>query len=439
MADLRGDVTQLLRIAVVTMTAAALGTVGVAQAAPGPATPAAGVSEAFYQPPNPLPAGSPGDLIRTETFPVAITVPTVWGKVPAKGTRLLYRSTDANGQPVAVSGYYLEPTRAWTGPGPRPIIDYAGGLHGQGDSCAASKMLQSGVEFFGPGGPRAEIERLATYNMLAKGYGVVSSDYIGGGTPGTHTFAVRVDQANAVLDAGRAVLKLPQVAPGTKIGIAGYSQGGAAAAAAAELATSYAPDLPLVGIYAGGAPTDLRALLDHLDGGRLGGIIGYALNGVLARYPDVDTKVEPLLNANGRATLKQISTECIAATAVRFPKSSEWTASGKTIGQIIDATPEFQRVIDDQDVGNAKPSVPTFLSGNPDDPTVPIAVSRELHRKWCAQNPASLKYDEIPFPVRFIGGSPVGHVAGGVSGLTRALDWLKDRFAGTPAPTGCYS
>ena len=41
----------------------------------------------------------------------------------------------------------------------------------------------------------------------------------------------------------RAALQLPGVDPATKVALAGYSQGGAATAAAAELIDDYAPDL----------------------------------------------------------------------------------------------------------------------------------------------------------------------------------------------------
>jgi predicted esterase len=44
----------------------------------------------------------------------------------------------------------------------------------------------------------------------------------------------------------------------------GYSQGGGAAASAAELASSYAPELDVVGSYAGAPPADLKALFRTL-------------------------------------------------------------------------------------------------------------------------------------------------------------------------------
>lgn len=421
-----------------------VGAIGVAAAAPtgssggnGSSTGSAGVDTSFYTPPSgPLPA--PGTLLKTAPMSTFITVPSAWGRVPARATLIMYVTTDALGHKTAVSGYYLQPARAWKGPGPRPLVSYAPGAHGQGDQCAPSRVLQS-VTVSSPGGPMAEIESLITYNLVAKGYGVVSTDYIGLGTPGVHTFGIRVDQANAVIDAARAALTLPNVDPHTKVALAGYSQGGAATAAAAEIIDDYAPELrkQVVGIYAGGAPTNLRSLLDYLDGNRLGGAIAWAINGATARYPEIATLVPGLLNAEGKRVMASTKDQCIVAVSLLgAPKTSSWTASGKKIGEIIDENPALAKRVDEQRVGMLPPtSIPILLSANPVDPTVPKFQGDQLYGDWCAKNPASLEYRYIRFPV--LGGTPLGHIAGGVAGFNEAFGWLADRFAGKRAVTGC--
>ena len=47
------------------------------------------------------------------------------GAYVASGTRIMYRSTDARGNPVAVTGTYFEPDNPWPGNGPRPLISLA--------------------------------------------------------------------------------------------------------------------------------------------------------------------------------------------------------------------------------------------------------------------------------------------------------------------------
>ena len=71
----------------------------------------------------------------------------------------------------------------------------------------------------------------------------------------------------------------------------GYSQGGGAAASAAELAPSYAPDLHVVGTYAGAPPADLEELFPYADGSALVGAVGYALNSVITTYPEFEEAI----------------------------------------------------------------------------------------------------------------------------------------------------
>jgi len=63
--------------------------------------------------PDPLPAGKPGDLIRSEPARLVYEPSGQLGSWVATGTRIMYRSTDAKGNPVAATGMYLEPDNPW--------------------------------------------------------------------------------------------------------------------------------------------------------------------------------------------------------------------------------------------------------------------------------------------------------------------------------------
>lgn len=102
---------------------------------------------AFYTPPDPLPAGKPGDLIRSEPSPLVLEPSGQLGAYVADGTRIMYRSTDNSGNPVAVTGTYFEPHNPWPGQGPRPLIAFATGPYGLGDQCAPSRMFNQGIHF----------------------------------------------------------------------------------------------------------------------------------------------------------------------------------------------------------------------------------------------------------------------------------------------------
>jgi hypothetical protein len=83
----------------------------------------------FYDPPNPLGARAPGELIRSEPFQGYSLPPG------AHAVRILYVSRSLDGAPVAASGVVLIPA----GPTPRrgwPIIAWAHGTSGVARMCA---------------------------------------------------------------------------------------------------------------------------------------------------------------------------------------------------------------------------------------------------------------------------------------------------------------
>ncbi len=175
-----------------------------AQAAPAPASTPATIADppGFYTAPASLPANN-GDLVRTE--PSAFYVgPLKTIRAQASVQRVMYRSVNSSGAPIAVTGTVLVPDAAWTGSGPRPLVSYAAGTQGQGDQCAPSRAMATGEEY----------EGIFIAGLLARGYSVAVTDYEGLGTAGSHTYMARESQAHAVLDAARAAQRLGNP-PGT--------------------------------------------------------------------------------------------------------------------------------------------------------------------------------------------------------------------------------
>src|SRR5690606_31699637 len=97
---------------------------------------------AFYTPPTDLPAAD-GALIRSEPMRIGLSLPGLDGKtLPGTATRVMFKSTDMNGEPVAVTGAYIEPAAKWKGKGDRPLVVQAAGTMGQGDQCAPSLAVE---------------------------------------------------------------------------------------------------------------------------------------------------------------------------------------------------------------------------------------------------------------------------------------------------------
>ncbi|WAL65777.1 lipase [Amycolatopsis cynarae] len=389
-----------------------LGAVSLAVTAP------AGAAD-FYDPPSPLPAGSSGDVIRHQPTQFFLD-PAKLIPAPASAQRIMYRSTDEHGAPIAVTGTVLTPTAAWTGPGARPIISYAAGTQGLGDQCAPSKAMAAGLEYEGP----------FIAGLLSRGYGIVITDYEGLGTPGLHTYVNRKAEGYAVLDAIRAAQRLPEAglpADGP-VGISGYSQGGGASAAAAELQPAYAPELKLKGAYAGAVPADLGAVAALGDGSYAVGFTLFAVASMNYSYPELN--VPALLNDKGKQVLQAVATECTADALLKhaFTRTADLTADGRPLTAYLGEEP-FASALREQRIGLTPPKVPMLVAHSSADDIVPFDQGRAMARAWCAEG-ATVQFDTLSVPT---------HIGGAVAGAPLAFSWLDQLFQGQAVPSNCGS
>jgi predicted esterase len=392
---------------------------------------------AFYNPPATLPSAD-GALIRSEPLPLALSLPGIDGPLPGTATRLMYKSTDSNGLPVAVTGAYIEPTAAWKGGGARPLVAVAPGTMGQGDQCAASLGLERPLQFNGQT-VSVGYEDLAIYRLLANGVAVVVTDYAGlGTTDRLHTYVNRVDEAHAVLDAVRAARSLSgaSVTADSRVALYGYSQGGGATAAAAELQAAYAPDVTLAGTYSGAPPADLTEVTKAIDGSDLAGALAWSVNGFLQSDPALRPIAEAHLNAAGREALTDLSTMCVgdALFAYNSVHSTAWTTDGRPISDIIAAEPALRAFLAEQRIGTLRPSGPVRLATGTSDNLVPHAQSRQLAVDWCRKG-ADVTYKPVVLPD--VGRALINHFAPLLTDQGEAVSWLTDRLTGKPAGSNC--
>jgi dienelactone hydrolase len=378
-----------------------------------PRTPHQSTIDPFYTPPSPLPPGPPGTLIRSE----ATTVSMLPG-VPYPGTnawRIMYRSTSATDQPIAVTGTLMVPQAAWTGGGPRPLVTYALGSHGMGEQCTPSIQFRQGAQF--------ELGVITSY--LSRGWAVVVTDYQ---RRPVHTYVNSKASGQAVLDAARAAAQVggSGLSPANPVGISGYSQGGNAAAAAAERQPSYAPELPVRGVAAGGVPADLVAVARAVDRDVLFGTVPMAVASLRSAYPELTLDG---LNATGQTAVDQVTRQCIAETTTRwaFRSTTELTVGGRTIDQFLAAYPAWRTRIDEQRIGRLRPTAPVLLYQGLLDPWVPHAVTQQLAADWCGGG-ANVRFETYVI---------AEHFGGLVEAIPQVLNWLSARFAGTPATGNC--
>ncbi|WP_062379685.1 lipase family protein [Demequina pelophila] len=421
-----------------TMACAVLSALAVATAVAVPAA----ASGDFYTPPDEVPEAQ-GELIRTAPLDLAVSVDLggAIAPLPATATRLLYSSLDETGEPVAVSGSYLEPEAPWLGSGDRPLVSFSVGTQGQGDACAPSKTLESGL-VIDPEALAVGYEIPFIYGFLQQGIAVVVTDYVGlGTTDRLHSYVNRLDSGRAVLDAARAASALPgaTVTADSPVGLYGYSQGGGAAASAAELAPAYAPELDVVGAYAGAPPADLVEVMKSADDTSLTGVIGWALNGLLQYHPEMAAALESEISEDGWETLERLSTACIGdaviATGTAFASTSEWTTSGESLAAVAARIPAVQEAVGAQRIGGLTPTAPVRIVTGTQDDIVDHGQARQLALDWCASG-ADVSYVPVPQLVPS-GGTGLNHLTPAITRSVQSTAWMVDRLRGLPAWSNC--
>lgn len=169
------------------------------------------------------------------------------GLTGAKAWRITYSSHDVNGSLTVSTGIVVAPNVVSSG---APVMTWCHGTTGLGDAACPSAQPDPARElitYF-----TAESTQQIDYGVpglqafIDEGWVVCATDYQGLGTDGMHQYIV--NRTNA-LDAVNIVHAAREIVPamGARFGCMGWSQGGGAAAAVAELEPSDYGDLVLVG------------------------------------------------------------------------------------------------------------------------------------------------------------------------------------------------
>lgn len=253
---------------------------------------AAPTPDAFYDAPADIPT-QPGTLLRSEPFTRA--VPT-----GAQAWRILYTTTRDDNHPAVASGIVVVPTGATAGP--RPVIAWAHGTTGAAPGCAPSLLdqpFESGALF-------------VLDQVIANGWALVATDYVGLGTAGPHPYLIGQGEARSVLDAVRAAHQLQDADLTPDTVVWGHSQGGNAALWTGMLPPDYAPDVKIDGVAALAPAANLPALVDNLNtitGGTL--FASFVITSYAAIYPDV--KIDDYVRPGARIIVEESATHCVGS------------------------------------------------------------------------------------------------------------------------------
>lgn len=362
----------------------------------------------FYDVPDPLPAGEPGSIIKSERL--------LGAPDGAHAYRIMYRSTDLDGAPIAVSGVVVAPN----GDGPkggRPVVSWAHPTTGAYGGCAPSRGTD----------PFVLIEGL--HELLDEGYVVTATDYSGMGADGPSSYLIGSTEGRNVLDAVRAAQAIDGAHAGSETLLWGHSQGGQAALFAAQMAPRYAPELDVKGVAVAAPAAELGALLDADIGDVSGVTIGsYAFDAFehvyAADHPGLE--LTSVLTPEGAAIVPEVAPMCL------LTQNKEIHAiTGPLIGKFLAKDPvttePWASFLEENTPGNEKIAVPVLVAQGDKDQLVKPETTQKAVDKLCAAGDV----------VQYRTYEDTTHATIAYRTLPLLLPWLRDRLAGKPATDTC--
>lgn len=386
---------------------------------------AASANDAFYQytGATPLASYAPGTVLKTRKVPYHI----VGLATPLKATQLLYRATNAQGQPSVNVTSVVQPACLFC-LNREKVISYQSFYDSLNPNDQPSVQIAGGLSL---GGAIPQIETLLFSPFLLKGYTIVISDTQGQ----TANFAVGPEYGTNTLDSIRAAINSPAVKLSNKAKVAmiGYSGGAIATEWAAELAPTYAPDLNnnLIGAAFGGVLVHPAHNLYYVEGTPIwAGVMPMAIIGIARSY-GID--LSPYLSENGERIYDELKDASIINALGQYP-GLKWTDLAKPEYPTPESIPAYVTAANKVIMGTGgTPTIPMLigqgtggeLEGTPGDKPgigkgdgVMIAGDvRTLARQYCAAG-VKVQYNEY-------GGS---HVTSALQWLPQAISWTNDRF-----------
>ncbi|QBF45772.1 lipase family protein [Janibacter limosus] len=359
----------------------------------GPEVATGPAGTAFYEASaEQLAAGRHGTLIWSRHV---VDGPTIGGSTHL----VLYRSTSAKGEPVAVSGVVSLPSG--TPPdGGWPVISWGHGTTGMADDCAPSRSLvdqQTGIY-------TAAMDQ-TTADLVGEGYAVVRTDYEGLGTPGPHPYLMGQSAGAALTDIVLAAHELsPDLSP--RWVAMGHSQGGQAALFTSRFTDAYSPGLDLAGIVALAPPSQLGAVIEMTDDAGTAGATpqeeaaaadagsGSAFLGplVVAAARVSDVPLEQVVSPRGRALLPDLESRCIAEL---FGQDSFGGMDLRTFLAEDADLRKIRRTVGTNDAAELHPHVPVLVVHGTRDSTVPMLLSDTLTRQL-RERGTDVEYVRVP-------------------------------------------
>lgn len=347
--------------------------------------------DAFYARADGDEQGPPGSLVKADAL--------LGAPLAARGWRIMYRSTDLDGEPVVSTGVLVVPVTP-PPPGGRTIVSWGHPTTGSARACAPSYGFD----------PYTMIEGLRA--LLDRGFAVVATDYTGMGTDGPDSYLAGVTEGNNVLDAARAAREVLGGAASDRVVLWGHSQGGQAVLFAAERAPDYAPELSIEAVAAAAPAADLADLLSaHLDDISGVTIGSYAFTAFSELY---DVPIEDILTPEAIAIQPQMNELCLLSNIDELHRIGEPVVGSFTTSDPTTTEP-WATLLKENSAGSVAFDAPLFIAQGLDDELVLPEDTKDF-----AEHEASLGMDVTYHEISFATHGTVAYLA--IPGLLRWLD-----------------
>jgi acetyl esterase/lipase len=360
----------------------------------------------FYDAPNDIPT-APGVLLRSERF--TRTIPD-----DADAWRILYTTTDDDGDAALASAIVVAPA---VRSGALPVIAWSHGTTGVDRTCAPSVLaepLGSGAFF-------------VLDEVMTEGWALVATDYAGLGTAGPHPYLIGEGEGHSVLDAVRAARSLRDVSLADETVVWGHSQGGHAALWTGQVASSYAPDVPLAGVAALAPASDPPGLVGNLYDTPGGSIFAsYVLTAYAATYADVD--LNDYVAPTARVTVRELAQRCLGEPAVLASVLTSLATDMSVFDADLRKGPLAERLKQNRPVGPV--DAPLLIAQGESDVLVVPDVQAEYAGARCDSG-QPLEYRT------YRGRDHVGLVAADSQLIPELVAWTRDRLSSTNPQDDC--
>ncbi len=340
---------------------------------------------------------------------------------------LTFQSVYPDGAPATITAQLFIPR--YTDKATRPLYVFASGSTGITAGCRVSREHIAGIHW----------GLYRTHVLAYAGQGVIGMlpDYMGFADPGRlQPFYSKVAEGRMMLDAVRAARTFlsgtpaeGQSAPGIagfRAFLAGFSQGGHAIFSAADLRSSYAPDVSLAGVIGYGPAADVFTLFSEFPVDAPMAIYTYEQMYGKARFDPA-----AILLPEWADTLEDdVTRQCIGGMQAYYP----WTprkmfrkefADALLAGTLEKSYPTIDSILKENSAGLTAHHVPALILEGTDDIVVSVKSQTAFaHALRALGSPVQLSiYKGARHDTR-------------QAGFAEALQWMKSITAGGAPPSG---